>query len=314
MKLPRRLLVGIFGVAIIGLSVLIGPVLLGPGRVPDPQNARLVPPGTRLTTLELTDGRSLTGLRVEEVGDTVNLHGTSGAVEITASSVEASASTRAWLGTDRYGRDLLRLILRGGRISVLIAVLGAAVALVLGAFVGFAAATAGRWADIVLMRAVDALLAFPSMLLLILAAAVFTPGPVTLVLLLGLTSWMGLARLVRGQVLSIRERPFVLAARVSGTPWYRMWTWHYLPGVRSPVAQDVSLRLGDLVLAEATLSFLGLGLPVTTPTWGYLVNEGHRVMLDAWWLATIPGLAIASLVISCGLIGDGIQELARSPS
>ncbi len=173
---------------------------------------------------------------------------------------------------------------------MLIAVLGAAVALILGTVVGFAAATLGRWVDMVLMRAVDALLAFPSMLLLILAAAVFTPGPTTLVLLLGLTSWMGLARLVRGQVLSIRERPFVLAARVSGTPWYRMWTWHYLPGVRSPGrAGRRPPSRATSYLAEATLSFLGLGLPVTTPTWGYLVNEGHRVMLDAWWLATLAG-------------------------
>ncbi len=309
MRLPRRLVAGLIGVAMIGASVLVGPALLGAGAFADPQNARLVSPGARLITLGLNDGRRLTGLRVEHVGSKIVLHGVSGPVEVASSSVATTTPARAWLGTDRYGRDLLRLILRGGRISVLIAVLGAVVALIVGVGVGLAAATLGRWADMLLMRSVDALLAFPTMLLLILAAAVFDPGPVTLVLLLGLTSWMGLARLVRGQVLSIRERPFVLAARVAGTPWYRMWTWHYLTGVRSPVAQDVALRLGDLVLAEATLSFLGLGLPVTMPTWGYLVSEGHRVMLDAWWLATFPGLAIASLVISCALVGDGIQEL-----
>ena len=192
--------------------------------------------------------------------------------------------------------------------SIAIAGLGTLIALLVGIVVGLTAATAGPLIDGILMRTVDAFLAFPALLLLILAASVLRPGPTTLVLLLGLTSWMGLTRLVRGQVLSIRERQFVLAARVAGTPWYRVWIWHYLPEIRGPVAQDVALRLGDLILAEATLSYLGLGLPPTTPTWGQLVSEGHRVMLDAWWLSTLPGVAIALLVISCALIGDGLQD------
>jgi peptide/nickel transport system permease protein len=262
-----------------------------------------------ITILELTDGRTLVSPSVTKDGDLMIVDGRYSREEVPLSTITGSRTLRSWLGTDRYGRDLLHLMLKGGRLSLMIAALGALVALIVGLSVGLAAATGGRVTDSLLMRGVDGLLAFPTLLLLILCAAVLEPGPATLVGLLGLTSWMGLARLVRGQILSVRERPFVMAARVAGTPWYRVWAWHFLPEIRGPVAQDVALRLGDLVLAEATLSFLGLGLPPTTPTWGLLVSEGQRVMMDAWWPATIPGLAIALLVISFALIGDGIQDL-----
>jgi peptide/nickel transport system permease protein len=144
--------------------------------------------------------------------------------------------------------------------------------------------------------------------LLILAAAVFRPGPLVLIAVLGLSSWMGLARLVRGQVLSLRSRTFVVAARAAGCTPGRIWRTHYLPHLIGPVSQDTALRLGDLVLAEATLSYLGLGIPPDVPTWGSMVAQGHRVMVEGWWLATFPGLAIATLVISLALVGDGLQE------
>ncbi len=308
-RLPRRLIAGSAGLMAICVSVVLGPPLLGDGPPSDPSHGALVSPGTLLTVVELDDGRILTSPSVTPAGDLLIVDGPYSREEIPSASVSSTRVVRSWLGTDRYGRDLLRLMLLGGRLSLMIAGLGALISLIAGLAVGLGAATGGRWMDALLMRGVDALMAFPTLLLLILCAAVLDPGPITLVVLLGLTSWMGLARLVRGQVLSIRERPFVMAARVAGTPWYRTWTWHFLPEIRGPVAQDVALRLGDLVLAEATLSFLGLGLPPTTPTWGLLVSEGHRVMMDAWWPATLPGMAIASLVICFALIGDGIQEL-----
>lgn len=308
-RLPRRLIVGSIGLLAICGAVMFGPVLLGPGPPSDPTFNALVPPGTTVTVLELIDGRTVTSPSVTRTGDYLVVDGPYSREEIPNEEVSTSTSVRSWLGTDRYGRDLLRLMLTGGRISLVIAVLGAFVSLIVGLAVGLAATSGRRMIDALLMRGVDALMAFPTLLLLILCAAVLEPGPATLVVLLGLTSWMGLARLVRGQVLSIRERQFVVAARVAGTPWYRVWSWHFLPEIRGPVAQDVALRMGDLVLAEATLSYLGLGMPPTTPTWGLLVSEGHRVMMDAWWPATLPGLAIASLVICFALIGDGIQEL-----
>ncbi|MCK5378955.1 MAG: ABC transporter permease, partial [Acidobacteria bacterium] len=307
-RLPRRLIAGATGLLAICCAIILGPHFLGPGPPSDPAHSALAPPGTMLRVLELDDGRTLVSPSVTAEGDLLIVDGPYSREEIPEALVFSSRMVRSWLGTDRYGRDILRLMLVGGRLSLMIAGLGALVSLIVGLAVGMGAATGGRWIDTLLMRGVDALMAFPTLLLLILCAAVLDPGPATLVVLLGLTSWMGLARLVRGQVLSVRERQFVMAARVAGTPWYRVWSWHFLPEIRGPVAQDVALRLGDLVLAEATLSYLGLGLPPTTPTWGLLVSEGHRVMMDAWWPATIPGLAIAFLVICFALIGDGIQE------
>jgi len=146
---------------------------------------------------------------------------------------------------------------------------------------------------------------------LILLSALFRPGPVLLIAVLGLSSWMGLARLVRGQVLSLRTRTFIQAARAAGTRRLRMWTLHYLPNLKAPVAQDTALQMGNLVLAESTLSFLGLGIPATLPSWGGMVAEGQRVMLDGWWLSLFPGLAIAALVISLALIGDGLQRTSQ---
>jgi peptide/nickel transport system permease protein len=149
---------------------------------------------------------------------------------------------------------------------------------------------------------------------MILIASVFRPDPAALVVLLGLTSWMGIARLVRGQVLALRNRPFILAAVTSGSSWFRIATRHYVPNISGPVAQDAALRMGDLVLAEATLSFLGLGVPPSVPTWGSLVADGQRIMPDGWWLVVFPGLAIASVVIGMALLGDGLQASAGRSS
>jgi peptide/nickel transport system permease protein len=250
--------------------------------------------------------------RVEPVAGGLRVGWATGEQTVPANAVRGLSHHRLWLGSDRLGADVARQVLAGGRTSLLIAVLAVLVALVAGCAVGLAAATGGRLVDGLLMRLVDALLAFPVLFLMILLAALTRPGPWLLVPVLGLTSWMGLARLVRGQVLSLRTRPFVLAARVAGSPWHRIWRWHYLRNMSGPVAQDLALRTGDLVLAEATLSFLGLGLPPTTASWGALVREGQRALVDGWWLTAFPGFAIALLVISLALIGDGLQD--RTPS
>jgi peptide/nickel transport system permease protein len=262
--------------------------------------------------LELADGRTLMSPEVTVDGDVYLVRGTRSTSPIAAEEIAAEGSVRLWLGSDRFGRDVLRRLLQGGRISLLVAALGVTIALLIGLGVGLAAATGGRVADTLLMRTVDALLAFPILLLLILLSALFRPGPALLIAVLGLSSWMGLARLVRGQVLSLRTRTFIQAARVAGTRWPRMWTLHYLPNLKAPVAQDTALQMGNLVLAEATLSFLGLGIPATLPSWGRMVAEGQRVMLDGWWLSVFPGLAITALVISLALIGDGLQQSSEA--
>lgn len=311
MRRPIRFEAGV--AALVGLVVActLGPIALPGNGNGDPLHAALLPPGTRITILELKDGSVLSSPQIDQRDGSFFVHGKQ-LTQVPADDVEEQRSLRLWLGSDRFGRDVLVRLLAGGRLSLLIAALGVAVALVAGLGIGLAAATCGRATDAILMRVVDALLAFPLLLLLILVAALFKPGPLMLVIVLGLSSWMGLARLVRGQVMSLRTRTFIQAARVAGTRELRIWTLHYLPNLKGPVAQDTALRMGNLVLAEATLSFLGLGLPATLPSWGAMVADGQRVMLDGWWLSFFPGLAITALVVSLALIGDGMQQAGRA--
>jgi len=307
-KTQSRLVWGIAGLGVLVLACSLGPFLLADTGDGDPLHASLLPPFSRVTILELTDGRTLMSPEVTTESGLYQVRGPRSTSSIPSDNVTAQTGALLWLGSDRFGRDVLRRLLEGGRISLAVAALGITIALVVGLFVGLAAATGGWLADAVLMRTVDALLAFPMLLLLILLSALFRPGPVVLIAVLGLSSWMGLARLVRGQVLSLRTRSFIQAAKVAGTRWPRMWTLHYLPNLKAPVAQDTALQMGNLVLAEATLSFLGLGIPATLPSWGGMVADGQRVMLDGWWLSVFPGLAITALVISLALIGDGLQR------
>ncbi len=313
-RLPPRLTVGAAVVVLLALSCAAGPLLVPPLAGVDPTHAALLPPGTRVTQLVLDDGSVVVAPKVRWTTDSVKLGAPPREETIPLTRVRTMMSRRLWLGSDRFGRDVLHDLLVGGRISLLIASFSLAVALLLGFAVGLAAATTGGALDALLMRFVDALLAFPVLFLLILAVALFRPGPHLLVLVLGLTSWMGLARLVRGQVLSLRTRPFIAAAEVAGSRWHRTWYLHYVPNLVGPVSQDAALRLGDLVLAEATLSYLGLGVPPTTPTWGGMVAEGHKVLLEGWWLSTFPGLAIAALVIALALVGDGLQQAISNGS
>ena len=308
MKTQSRLVWGVAGLGVLVLACGLGPFLLADTGDGDPLHASLLPPFSRVIILELTDGRTLMSPEVTTESGLYQVRGPRSTSSIPSDNVTAQTGALLWLGSDRFGRDVLRRLLEGGRISLAVAALGITIALVVGLFVGLAAATGGWLADAVLMRTVDALLAFPMLLLLILLSALFRPGPVVLIAVLGLSSWMGLARLVRGQVLSLRTRSFIQAAKVAGTRWPRMWTLHYLPNLKAPVAQDTALQMGNLVLAEATLSFLGLGIPATLPSWGGMVADGQRVMLDGWWLSVFPGLAITALVISLALIGDGLQR------
>jgi peptide/nickel transport system permease protein len=308
----RRFEIGITILLTLLVLCTLGPVILPEPPPADPARAALLPPGTSVTVIDLTNGRSLVSPDVDFGEGSIIVHGPQRSTTVAEAEIAGIGAGRFWLGSDRFGRDVLSQLMAGGRFSIAVAALATLLALVVGTTVGFAAATAGPVVDSVLMRLVDGLMAFPVLFLMILVSTLFRPSVPVLIAILGLTSWMGLARLVRGQVLTLRGRTFVLAAQAAGSPPLRTWRRHFLPNIAGPLSQDTALRLGDVVLAEATLSFLGLGVPADLATWGGMVAQGHRVMIDGWWIATFAGLAIAALVISLALVGDGIQERLAS--
>ncbi len=212
------------------------------------------------------------------------------------------------LGTDRFGRDVLSRVLYGARISLGIGFVAVLIAITLGTVLGAGSGYLGGWADTVTMRSVDLLLSFPRLVLLITVVALFEPSIALVTLVLGLTGWMGTSRVVRGEVLSVREQPYVEAARALGYSDGRILFRHVLPNALGPVIVAATLGVGNTILAEAALSFLGLGVQPPTASWGNMVAAGRDVMLEAWWITLFPGLAIVLTVMSFNLVGDGLRD------
>ena len=219
-----------------------------------------------------------------------------------------SPSAAHWMGTDELGRDLLSRVLYGARVSLIIGFLAVLIAITLGTTIGAVAGYAGGWMDAILMRIVDLFLSFPRLVLLITVVAVFQPSIPLIVIVLGLTGWMGVSRLVRGQVLSVREREYVQAARALGYGPGRVLGRHILPNVLTPVIVAATLGIGNAILAEAALSYLGLGVQPPTASWGNIIQSGGDRIIDAWWISTFPGLAIVLTVMSFNLVGDGLRD------
>jgi peptide/nickel transport system permease protein len=211
------------------------------------------------------------------------------------------------LGTDVLGRDALARLVHGSRTSLLAGWLSALVAIGVGTGVGLAAGSGPRWLDRLLMTLTDACLSFPRVFLILLLVSLTRPSLTLTMLVIGLTGWMGVARLVRAETLSLREREYVAAARGLGfSPW-RVGTRHVLPSLWPTVIVATTLRVGSAILTESFLSFLGLGAQEPTVSWGAMIQAGRPVLLEAWWLTTLPGLALALTVVGCNLLGDGLR-------
>jgi len=223
-------------------------------------------------------------------------------------SILVGPSSSHWLGTDDLGRDVLSRMLWGGRISLEVGFVAVGIATLIGIILGSLAGFYGGWIDSLIMRAVDIMLSIPTIFLILAVIAILEPNIINIMIIIGLTSWMEPARLIRAEFITLKEREFVIAAHAIGATDRRIIMKHILPNGLSPILVSATMGIGGAILIESGLSFLGLGVQPPTPSWGSLLSAGKDNIEIAWWLSAFPGLAILITVLGYNLLGEGIRD------
>jgi len=218
-------------------------------------------------------------------------------------------SAAHWLGTDALGRDVLSRLLYGGRVSLWVGFVAVGLSVAIGLILGLTAGYFGGIIDEIIMRGVDVMLCFPSFFLILAVIAFLEPSLLNIMIVIGLTSWMGVARLARAETLTLRRREFVLAARVVGSKTPRILFSHILPNALAPILVSATLGVAGAILVESSLSFLGLGVQPPVPSWGNMLMEGKDVLEIAPWLSFFPGFAILVTVLGYNLLGESLRDI-----